>query len=217
MFQKPSEFENILLPIAESVIAPSQRGAVSFDAFFTHTLCHECCHGIGPHSITLPDGRASTVRQELQELYGTLEEAKADIVGLWALKYLVDKGILPSSLSSSMYVAFVAGCFRSVRFGLAEAHGKGQALQFNWILEKGGLMRRPDGMFEVDFAKMPIAVASLSHAILTIQAEGDKAGAAALLDKYAVMSAPLGEALRLLENAEIKVDVAPIFTVERGL
>ncbi|GKB24950.1 NUDIX hydrolase 3, partial [Tanacetum coccineum] len=159
---------------AESCIIKEQRDLVDFDSFFTHTICHECCHGIGPHTITLPSGQSSTVRLELQELHSALEEAKADIVGLWALNFLIAKKLLPKSLEKSMYVSFLAGCFRSVRFGLEEAHGKGQALQFNWLFEKGAFVLLPDQTFSVDFDKIEDAVESLSREILTIQAKGDK-------------------------------------------
>lgn len=118
-----AKFEHILKPIAEITISKEQRGLVDFDSFFTHTICHECCHGIGPHTIALPGGQTSTVRKELQEVHSAMEEAKADIVGLWALKFLITKGLLSKSMVESMYVSFLAGCFRSIRFGLTEAHG----------------------------------------------------------------------------------------------
>ncbi|KAI9084519.1 hypothetical protein K1719_033507 [Acacia pycnantha] len=118
-----AKFNHILLPIAEVCVAKEQQELVDFESFFTHTICHECCHGIGPHSITLPNGQKSTVRLELQEFHSAMEEAKADIVGLWAPRFLIHKGLLSESLLKSIYVSFLAGCFRSVRFGLEEAHG----------------------------------------------------------------------------------------------
>nr|KJB68965.1 hypothetical protein B456_011G001100 [Gossypium raimondii] len=149
-----AKFKQILNPIADACIAKEQHELVDFESFFTHTICHECCHGIGPHTITLPDGRKSTVRLELQDLHSALEEAKADIVGLWALNFLIKKHLLPTSLEKSMYVSFLAGCFRSVRFGLEEAHGKGQALQFNWLLEKEAFVFHPNETFSVNFDKV---------------------------------------------------------------
>ncbi|GFZ03992.1 nudix hydrolase homolog 3 [Actinidia rufa] len=197
-----AKFKHILQPIAEVCIAKEQQDYVDFDSFFTHTICHECCHGIGPHSITLPNGEKSTVRLELQELHSALEEAKADIVGLWALKFLMVQELLPKSLTKSMYVSFLAGCFRSVRFGLEEAHGKGQALQFNWLFEKGAFIWHPDETFSVDFSKVDAEVESLSREILTIQAKGDKKAAEALLEKYCKLSQPLKVALKKLENIQ---------------
>uniref|UniRef100_A0A803KUE1 Nudix hydrolase domain-containing protein n=1 Tax=Chenopodium quinoa TaxID=63459 RepID=A0A803KUE1_CHEQI len=201
-----AKFKHILFPIAEGCISKEQQELVDFDSFFTHTICHECCHGIGPHSIVLPDGRKSTVRLELQELHSALEEAKADIVGLWALNFFISQNLLPSSLCKSMYVSFLAGCFRSVRFGLDEAHGKGQALQFNWLFEKEAFILHPDGRFSVDFDK-----------ILTIQATGDKIAASSLLEKYCKITNPLRLALDKLESAEVPVDITPTFTTANQL
>lgn len=206
-----AKFDYILLPIATVCVEASQRGAVDFASFFTHTICHECCHGIGPHNIVTPDGRQSTVRLELQEVYSAIEEAKADIVGLWALHYLVDRGLLSKTLEDTMYVSFLAGCFRSIRFGLEEAHGKGQALQFNFILEKGGFSYHPDGTFSVDYTKVRQSVEELSRVILTIEARGDKAGAEALLMKYAAITPQLQRAFDALEDVQVPVDIAPTF------
>ncbi|TYG96987.1 hypothetical protein ES288_A10G001400v1 [Gossypium darwinii] len=211
-----AKFKQILNPIADACIAKEQHELVDFESFFTHTICHECCHGIGPHTITLPDGRKSTVRLELQDLHSALEEAKADIVGLWALNFLIKKHLLPTSLEKSMYVSFLAGCFRSVRFGL-EAHGKGQALQFNWLLEKEAFVFHPNETFSVNFDKVEEAVESLSRTILTIQAKGDKEGASLLLQKYCTMTKPLKVALQKLESIHVPVDIAPIFPVAKSL
>lgn len=207
-----AKFKHILQPIADVCISKEQKGLVDFESFFTHTICHECCHGIGPHTITLPDGQKSTVRKELQELHSALEEAKADIVGLWALKFLINQDLLPRSMVKSMYVSFLAGCFRSVRFGLEEAHGKGQALQFNWMYEKEAFILHPEETFSVDFAKVEEAVESLSREILTIQAKGDKEAADLLLQKYCKMTRPLKLALEKLESVQVPVDIYPIFS-----
>ncbi|KAJ8755200.1 hypothetical protein K2173_018998 [Erythroxylum novogranatense] len=212
-----AKFKHILQPIADVCITKEQKELVDFESFFTHTICHECCHGIGPHSITLPNGKSSTVRKELQELHSALEEAKADTVGLWALKFLIGQGILPKTLEKSMYVSFLAGCFRSIRFGLKEAHGKGQALQFNWLYEKEAFVLLPDETFSVNFQKIEGAVESLSREILTTQAKGDKAAASLLLDKYCKMTQPLKLALGKLENVKVPVDIVPIFPISDEL
>ncbi|KAI3893203.1 hypothetical protein MKX03_007035 [Papaver bracteatum] len=208
-----AKFKHILQPIAAVCIAADQRELVDFDSFFTHTICHECCHGIGPHTITLPSGQKSTVRLELQELHSALEEAKADIVGLWALKFLINQGLLSKTLLKSMYVSFLAGCFRSIRFGLEEAHGKGQALQFNWLFEKGAFVLLADGTYSVNFTEVEAAVESLSREILTIQAKGDKAAADLLLQKYGKMTDHLRAAMDKLEKIQVPVDRVPVFTV----
>ncbi|CAH1446380.1 unnamed protein product [Lactuca virosa] len=212
-----AKFKLILQPIADLCIVKEQRELVDFDSFFTHTICHECCHGIGPHTITLPSGQTSTVRLELQELHSALEEAKADIVGLWALNFLISKGLLPKTLVKSIYVSFLAGCFRSVRFGLEEAHGKGQALQFNWLFEKGAFVLHPGETFSVDFDKIEGAVEGLSREILTIQAKGDKDAARKLLEEYGEMTQPLNTALGKLARVEVPVDIAPDFPVVTNL
>ncbi|KAG2723283.1 hypothetical protein I3760_02G163500 [Carya illinoinensis] len=208
-----AKFKHILQPIADVCITKEQQGLVDFESFFTHTICHECCHGIGPHTITLPNGEKSTVRLELQELHSALEEAKADIVGLWALRFLIHQDWLPKSLLKSMYVSFLAGCFRSVRFGLQEAHGKGQALQFNWLYDKGAFILHPNETFSVDFSKVEDAVESLSREILTIQAKGDKEAANVLLQNYSKITQPLKIALQKLEDIQVPVYIAPIFPI----
>ncbi|XP_022147163.1 nudix hydrolase 3 isoform X2 [Momordica charantia] len=212
-----AKFKHILQPIADVCITSEQRGFVDFDSFFTHTICHECCHGIGPHTIKLPNGQESTVRLELQELHSALEEAKADIVGLWALRFLILQGLLPGASLKCVYAAFLAGCFRSVRFGLSEAHGKGQALQFNWLYQKEAFILNPDETFSVDFDKVGDAVESLSREILTIQARGDKEAAKLLLQKYSVMSQPLEVALRNLERVQVPVDITPDFPIAKEI
>ncbi|XP_038898540.1 nudix hydrolase 3 isoform X2 [Benincasa hispida] len=212
-----AKFKHILQPIADVCITNEQREFVDFDSFFTHTIFHECCHGIGPHTITLPNGKKSTVRLELQELHSALEEAKADIVGLWALRFLTLQGLLPGASLKSVYATFLAGCFRSVRFGLSEAHGKGQALQFNWLYEKEAFVLNPDETFSVNFDKVEDAVESLSREILTIQARGDKESAKLLLQKYGVMSEPLNLALHNLERIQVPVDIAPEFPIAKEI
>jgi hypothetical protein len=206
-----AKFKHILKPITNACIREDQKNYVDFEPYYTHIVCHECCHGIGPHSIILPSGKKSTVRMELQEFHSALEEAKADIVGLWALNFLMKKELLPKSLSKSMYVSFLAGCFRSIRFGLEEAHGKGQALQFNWLYEKGAFILHSDGTFSVDFTKVEDAVESLSREILTIQAKGDKPAAQSLLQSRATLTQPLRLALEKIENMQVPVDITPIF------
>ncbi|XP_075666327.1 nudix hydrolase 3 isoform X2 [Castanea sativa] len=208
-----AKFKHILQPISDVCITKEQQELVDFESFFTHTICHECCHGIGPHTITLPNGQKSTVRLELQELHSALEEAKADIVGLWALRFLICQDLLSKSLLKSMYISFLAGCFRSVRFGLQEAHGKGQALQFNWLYDKGAFILHSDDTFSVDFSRVEGAVESLSREILTIQAKGDKEAANLLLQKYGKMTQPLKIALQKLEKIQVPVDIAPIFPI----
>src|SRR6185369_12414943 len=130
-----AKFHSILEPIAARVLAPELRGSVGFDPFFTHILAHELSHGIGPHQVDA-GGRMTTPRQELKDLYSTLEEAKADVTGLFMLQYLYDHKIAQGDLRA-LHATYLASTFRSVRFGLNEAHGKGTAIQFNYFLDKG--------------------------------------------------------------------------------
>ena len=144
-----AKFAKMLMPISKVVLSASDQGNVAFDAFFTHILMHELMHGLGPHSITV-GGRATTVRQEMKEASSYLEEAKADISGLFALQHLIDKGVLPRSMEQTMYTTFLASCFRSIRFGINEAHGKGIAIQLNYLLDQGGFVVKDDGTFAVN-------------------------------------------------------------------
>src|SRR5262249_36360873 len=159
---------------------------LSFDAFFTHIVVHELMHGLGPHSIS-PGGRATTVRQELKETYSYLEEAKADISALFALQYLIDKGSLPKSLERPLYTTYLASTFRSIRFGTGEAHGKGIAVQLNYLLDNGAVVAGPGGEFSLNLQKMKEAVAGLTREIMTIQAEGSYAKAKELGDRHGVV------------------------------
>ena len=144
-----AKFAKTLVPISRIVLSPADQKNVSFDAFFTHIVVHELMHGLGPHNITV-GGRQTTVRQEMKEAYSFLEEAKADISGLFAIQYMIDKGVLPKSLERTLYTTFLASTFRSIRFGINEAHGRGIAVQLNYLLDQGGFLVRPDGTFAVD-------------------------------------------------------------------
>jgi hypothetical protein len=205
-----AKFRKVLVPISGVALPPAERANVAFDAFFTHILMHELMHGLGPQTITVA-GRSTTVRQELKESYGTLEEAKADISGLWALQRLVDQGVLDKSLERTMYTTFLASAFRSIRFGLNEAHGRGVALQLNSLLDAGAFTVRPDGTFTVDRAKVRAGVEALTREILTIQAEGDAAKAKELISTRAVIRPPVQKILDRL--AAVPVDIEPRFTI----
>ena len=144
-----AKFAKILTPISKVVLTPEDQKDLAFEAFFTHILVHELMHGLGPHNITV-GGRQTTVRQELKETSSAIEEAKADISSLFAIQYLIDKGVLPKSLERQLYTTFLASTFRSIRFGINEAHGRGIAIQLNYLLDKGAVTVRPDGTFAVD-------------------------------------------------------------------
>ncbi len=209
-----AKYQKTLLPIAKLVLTAAEQPKVSFDAFFTHILMHELMHGLGPHNIQVGT-RATTVRQELEDSYSALEEAKADISGLWALQQLIDKGVVEKSMAQSMYVTYLASQFRSLRFGLADAHGKGVALQLNWLLDQGGYQAGEDGRFSVVPTKIQGAVRSLTQEILSIQATGDGPRARALLARMGVIRP---EVQRMLEKlAHLPVDIAPHFSTAEQL
>lgn len=203
-----AKFDSVLVPIAQIALAPADRGKVAFDAFFTHILMHELMHGLGPHSITV-NGRATTVRQELKETYSAIEEAKADVSGLFALQYLVDKGTLPKSMEETMYVTFLASAFRSVRFGITEAHGRGQAVQLNYLLDQGAFTVNADGTFAVNPAKIREGVNALTREFMTLQAEGDYAKAKSMLETLGVIRPGTKAVLDTL--TAVPVDIAPRF------
>jgi peptidase M49-like protein len=203
-----AKFAKTLKPISTIVLSPEDQKALSFDAFFTHIVVHELMHGLGPHSIS-PGGRRSTVRQELKETYSALEEAKADISGLFAIQHMIDKGVMPKALESSLYTTFLASAFRSIRFGVNEAHGKGIAIQLNTLIDQRGVVVNSDGTFKVNADRIKEGVAALTRDIMTIQAEGDYAKAKALGDRLGVVRPEVQKALDRL--AAIPVDIEPQF------
>ena len=208
-----AKFKQVLVPISKIVMDPSQQSQISFDAFFTHILAHELMHGLGPHNIKV-GGRDTNVRKELKELYSAIEEAKADITGLWALQNLIDKGVVDRAMERDLYTTYLASSFRSVRFGITEAHGKGQALQFNYLLDEGGIkMDEAAGTFGIDTAKIKDAVRKLTNEILAIEAEGSYEKAKAMLDKYGLIRPVMQKALDSLGN--VPVDIEPNFVLAK--
>lgn len=210
-----AKYDNISTPIMQRVLAEEDLARVSFEAFFYHVLLHEMCHGIGPGKIT-KNGQETTVNKELQETYPTLEEAKADIVGLYQFPYLVEKGVFAPELAGQVYASFVGGIFRSVRFGVEAAHGGGNAIILNYLMEKGAVEFDPAGArFRVNYQKIGDAVRDLSREILMIQALGDYQAAKALIEKYRKVAPELQIALNKLND--IPVDIRPQFAVEKKL
>ncbi len=209
-----AKFKIVLVPISRHVLSAEDQRNCSFDAFFTHTVMHELMHGLGPHEIKV-GGRDTTVRKELQETYSTIEEAKADISGLFALQYLVHKGVLDKSLQQTIYDTFLASAFRSIRFGVNEAHGRGTAIQLNYLLDYGAVRMELDGKFAVDTAKIKQGVAALTNEIMTLQAEGSYAKAKEMIAKLGVVRPGIQKALDSLQA--IPVDIEPKFTTAEKL
>jgi hypothetical protein len=209
-----AKFNKTLIPISRVVLAPEQQKLLSFEAFFTHILTHELMHGLGPHNINV-GGQQTTVRLQLKELYSAIEEAKADITGLWALQYLIDKGVVEKGMERTLYTTYLASAFRSVRFGINEAHGRGVAMQFNYLTDEGAIkFNEKAGTFSVDHTKVKEAVRKLTHDLLTIEAEGSYVKAKAILDKYAVIRTPMKQALDRL--TDVPVDIEPLFPLAKN-
>jgi hypothetical protein len=209
-----AKFNKTLIPISRVVLDPRQQKDLAFDAFFTHILMHELMHGLGPHNITV-DGRATTVRLQLKDQYSAIEEAKADMTGLWALQYLIDKGAIDQSMQRTLYTTNLASMFRSVRFGITEAHGRGVAMQFNYLTDEGAIkFNDKAGTFSVDEAKIRDAVRKLTNELLTIEAEGSYEKAKALLDKYSVIRPQMKSAFDKLND--VPVDIEPIFPLAKS-
>ncbi len=204
-----AKYDQILVPIAERVVAEDQIDAVSFEAYFAETLHHELSHGLGPGNITV-DGRETEVRKELRELYSTLEEAKADVMGIYDILALIEKGEIDSRLRATLEPTYVAGLFRSARFGLHEAHGRGVVAQFNYLLEKGALEVDENGRFRAVSESFATGIENLLHDMVMLQATGDYDGTLEFLEAYGVASPELVAAIDRLED--VPVDIRPIYS-----
>lgn len=193
-----AKFNTILRPIAGRVLPLADQADLSFNAFFTHILAHEMTHGIGPQN---------DVRVKLKDLHSAIEEAKADVTGLFMLQYLYDHKLLPEE-EKVLYTTFLASAFRTLRFGVHEAHGRGMALQFNYLTDKGAFVAQPDGTFTVDFTKIKGAIRDLVRDLLTIEATGDYASAKKMLDELGVLRPDMQAALSKL--ADLPTDIEPV-------
>jgi len=199
-----AKFDHILVPISEQLIVPEQRSHITFNAFFANTMFHEVAHGLGIKNTI--DGKG-TVRQALQEHASALEEGKADILGLYMVRQLLEKGAIEEGVIADYYVTFMAGIFRSVRFGASSAHGKANMVRFNYFQEKGAFSRNAQGQYVVDIEKMSQAIDSLSELILTLQGNGDYAGVFHLVQEKGRVGEQLQSDLNRLAQANIPVDI----------
>lgn len=211
-----AKFHSTLEPISKRVLPSASLADLNFESFFAHILAHELSHGIGPHQITVA-GRSTTLRQELKELYSPIEEAKADVTGLFMLQLLADRKLIEGGpvFERRLYTTFLASTFRTLRFGLKDAHGKGMAMQVNYLTDKGGFVARADGRFEVNFGKIKGAVRDLDHDLLTVEATGDYAGAKRMLDQLGVIRPGMQKALNGLND--IPVDIEPVFVTAKEI
>ncbi len=206
-----AKFNQILVPIANELVAKDQLGDLTAESFFLHTLWHEMSHGLGPGKIIV-DGRETEVRLELKETYSTMEEAKADAMGEWDIFVLTRAGrdYFPESIFREQSATYLAGLFRSVRFGIGEAHGQANAIQFNYLMEKKAISHDPaTGRFSIDIVVFEKVIAEMVRDICLIEAEGDYAASVAFIEKYGEMTPVLANALKKLDG--IPVDVEPLF------
>ncbi|MEW9799591.1 dipeptidyl-peptidase 3 family protein [Alteromonas sp. CYL-A6] len=199
-----AKFDHILMPIADALIAPEQRQHITFDAFFANTMFHEVAHGLGIKNTI--DG-SGTVRGALKEHASALEEGKADILGLYMVQSLLEKGEITEGTLEDYYVTFMAGIFRSVRFGASSAHGKANMIRFNFFASQGAFEKTEDGFYKVNMDAMSESVEALSRLILTLQGDGDYEGVAELVDTMGVIKPDLAADLSRLEKASIPVDI----------
>jgi hypothetical protein len=212
-----AKFKSALQPISKVVLQPAAQQDLSFELFFTHIVAHELTHGLGPHQIKI-SGRDTNPRMELKDLYSAIEEAKADVTGLFALQYLMtqaDKGAIQAPLphgpdaERKLYTTYLASSFRTLRFGLQDAHAKGMAVQFNYFLDKGAFVANADGTFSVDLSKIKDAVAGLDRELLTLEATGDYAGAKKIMGEMMILRPEVKNALERLKS--VPTDIEPVF------
>lgn len=203
-----AKYDGILTPISKQVLPADQQDRLSFEAYFQFTLHHELSHGLGPGQIVV-DGRETEVRLELKDLYSALEEAKADVLGVYDIYALVDTGVMDRSILDSLPWTYTAGLFRSARFGLTEAHGLGVVVQTNWLLDHDAIEVTDDGMYRPRPDAFQPALESLATELLTIQATGDYARAQKLVKDYGTPPDSMVAGIKRL--ADIPVDVDPVY------
>lgn len=199
----------IILPVVKRVMRPDQAAKASADGYMAATILHEISHGLGPAFARI-NGKQVDIRESIGGAYSGLEEAKADVVGMLNLQWLMDHDVLPKNRSEEYYASYVAGIFRTVRFGTGEAHGRAQMMEFNYLTEHQAITRGSSGTYSVDFAKMPVAIAALAKELLEIEATGDRARAENWFKKYDSMPPELKSALAAASS--VPVDIEPVFS-----
>jgi hypothetical protein len=199
-----AKFDQILMPISQQLIAPDQRQNITFTAFFSNVMFHEVAHGLGIKNTINGKG---TVRQALQEFASPVEEGKADILGLYMITQLLEKGVIDEGKLEDYYTTFLAGIFRSVRFGASSAHGRANMIRFNYFQEKGAFSRDDQGLYRVNMDKMREAMNSLSELLLTKQGNGDYQGISELMATKGNISKQLAGDLDRLSKESIPVDI----------
>jgi hypothetical protein len=199
----------IVLPVARKLMEPEQAAKVSGEGYLQSTVMHEICHGLGPAYARTATGKID-IREALGPVFSGLEEAKADVTGMFALKWLVDHAALPKEKLEEYYASYVGGIFRTVRFGTAEAHGRAEMMEFNYLLERGAIRRNASGRYAIDYAKIPVALADLTKELLEIEATGDRSRAENWFKKYDTMPEELKASLKAA--SAVPVDMDPVFS-----
>jgi hypothetical protein len=197
--------DDVILPIARRLMRADQASRASAEGYLTAVLMHEIAHGLGP-AFARQDGRQVDIREAIGPAHSGLEEAKADVTGMYGMKWLVDHGALPRERLEEYYASYVAGIFRTVRFGTAEAHGRAQMMEFNFLSERGAITRDTAGRYGTDFAKMPEAIAAVTRELLEIEATGDRARAESWFARYDKMPAELRSALDAAKDVPVDID-----------
>jgi hypothetical protein len=205
---------NVILPIAQKMLSPAQTADVTAEGYLTPVILHEISHGLGP-AYAHVNGKQIPINEAIGPAFGGLEEAKADVTGIFLAKWLVDQKLLPATELNTIYASYVAGIFRTLRFGTGEAHGRAEMMEFNVLLEHQALVQTLDGKYTIDYAAMPAAIAALAQQLLTFEAKGDRAGVEAWFTKYDVMPPTLTHALE--STSDIPVDITPDFELSRGV
>jgi hypothetical protein len=203
----------VILPLAARVLDPAQARRASADGYLTTTLMHEICHGLGP-AFARRNGAQIDIREAIGGLYGGLEEAKADVVGMYGLQWLVDRGVLPKDRLEEYYASYVAGIFRTIRFGTEEAHGRAEMMEFNYLTEQGAIVAS-GGRYRIAYSALGPAIGRLAKELLEQEATGDRARAETWFAKYAKMPQALAAAL---ESArDVPIDIDPVFSWPMGI
>jgi hypothetical protein len=203
----------VIVPVARKLMVPDQAAKVSGEGYLLTTIMHEICHGLGPaFARTLPDKSAGkvSIREAIGPGYSGLEEAKADVTGMFALKWLVDHDALPKEKLEEYYASYVGDLFRTVRFGTAEAHGQAEMMEFNYLSERGAIGRNASGKYAINYEKMPGALADLAKELLEIEATGDRSRAENWFKKYGTMPEELKASLKAA--SDVPVDLDPVFS-----
>jgi hypothetical protein len=200
---------HVILPVTRKLMEPDQAAKVSGEGYLQSTTMHEICHGLGPAYARTSTGKTD-IREAIGHQYSGLEEAKADVTGMFALKWLVDHGALPKEKLEEYYASYVGGIFRTVRFGTAEAHGQAEMMEFNYLSERGAIIRNADGKYAIVYEKMPGAMGDLAKELLEIEATGDRQRAENWFKKYNTMREELKTSLKAA--SDVPVDIDPVFS-----